>query len=227
MKILITAATGIEISPLLTHLEKEGNKKSFFKYEYLGNEIYPLVTGIGAMQTAFGLSRFSEIKTIDLAINLGICGAYDRNLNLGEVVEIEKDRFGDLGVEDKDGSFSDLFELELENPNRFPFKNGWLENLETKIEENLQKVTGLTVNKVSGSLNSIEKITAKYNAQVESMEGAAFFHACKLMDVDCAQIRSVSNYVEPRNRDNWKLELALDNLNEKVIEILKKTSKKA
>ncbi|MEM9847875.1 MAG: hypothetical protein AAF847_08290 [Bacteroidota bacterium] len=79
----------------------------------------------------------------------------------------------------------------------------------------------MTVNKVHGYEPSIEQITSKYPVQVESMEGAAFFYAALVSETPFLQIRAISNYVEARNRDNWKLGLAIDNLNEVLVEILK------
>jgi len=96
---------------------------------------------------------------------------------------------------------------------------GWLIN-ESKHPSRFRKAKSLTVNKVSGTQESIDKLTAKYSAQTESMEGAAFLYACKTMDVDCIQLRAISNYVEPRNRDNWEIEKALDNLNEGLIKYI-------
>jgi len=46
------------------------------------------------------------------------------------------------------------------------------------------------------------------------MEGAAFFYVCQLQKIPHIQIRSISNYVEPRNRANWNISLAIKNLNE-------------
>jgi len=103
MKILIATATSLELTPFLEHLEKNGSKKSFFEYEYKEHSIFPLVTGVGALHTAFALARFTEIKNIDLAINAGLCGAIDKSLHLGDVLEIDQDRFADLGVEEADG----------------------------------------------------------------------------------------------------------------------------
>jgi futalosine hydrolase len=56
------------------------------------------------------------------------------------------------------------------------------------------------------------------NVQIESMEGAAFFYACRQAGVPCMQIRAVSNYVEKRNRDNWQIGLAVKNLNTFAVE---------
>jgi futalosine hydrolase len=221
MKILIVTATSLELTPFLEHLEKVGTKKSFFEYEYKGHSIFPLTTGVGSMVTAYALSRFPDIKNIDLAINAGICGAYDRSLNLGDVVEIDQDRFADLGVEEADASFTDIYELELENGSRFPYKDGWLYN-ESKYGSRKQKAISVTVNTVSGTQATIDKRLKKYKPQTESMEGAAFLYACKTMDVDCIQLRAISNYVEPRNRDNWQIAKALDNLNQSIIQYIDK-----
>jgi futalosine hydrolase len=44
------------------------------------------------------------------------------------------------------------------------------------------------------------------------MEGAAFMYACLIADVPFAEIRAVSNKVERRNREAWKLKEAVENL---------------
>ena len=50
--------------------------------------------------TAFALGRELATNQYDLAINLGIAGSFDRNIALGEVVEVTDDRFSELGAED-------------------------------------------------------------------------------------------------------------------------------
>ncbi|MDF1698179.1 MAG: futalosine hydrolase [Saprospiraceae bacterium] len=220
MNILIVSATSFEIAPLLQHLEKEGEKLSFFDYKLNGNVIYPLVTGVGALNTAFGLSRYKDIEKTDVAINVGLAGAYYPSLSLGDVVEVTVDRFADIGVEERDGSFTDAFDLKLIDENQYPYESGWIKSNKPKFETELKKVTGLTVNKVHGTEESIEKITKKYASDVESMEGAGFLFATRMMDVHAHQFRAISNYVEPRNKENWQIERAIDNLNEHLIHLL-------
>ncbi|WP_207924565.1 hypothetical protein [Pedobacter changchengzhani] len=41
-------------------------------------------------------------------------------------------------------------------------------------------------------------------------------------EIDCLQIRSISNYVEARNKDNWKVGLAIENLNSWAIDFVEK-----
>jgi futalosine hydrolase len=52
------------------------------------------------------------------------------------------------------------------------------------------------------------------------MEGATVFKVCEEMKVSCIQIRSISNKVEKRNKENWNLDLAISNLNIEVEKII-------
>jgi futalosine hydrolase len=70
----------------------------------------------------------------------------------------------------------------------------------------LPGVSGITVNTVHGQARSIEEVVRRFAPQVESMEGAAFMAACAASGVPFAEIRGVSNMVEPRNRAAWRLE---------------------
>ena len=63
-----------------------------------------------------------------------------------------------------------------------------------------------------GNERSIAAVVERFNPQVESMEGAAFMSACLIHKVPFAQVRAVSNLVERRNRDAWKMAEAIRNL---------------
>jgi futalosine hydrolase len=56
------------------------------------------------------------------------------------------------------------------------------------------------------------------------MEGAAFLFACLSEKIPCAQIRSISNYIEKRDKSRWNVKLALDNLNKSLMEIIREIS---
>ena len=53
------------------------------------------------------------------------------------------------------------------------------------------------------------------------MEGATVFKVCEEMNIPCIQIRSISNKVEKRNKENWNLDLAISNLNIEVEKIVR------
>ncbi|HEY9083244.1 MAG TPA: hypothetical protein VIN73_07910, partial [Vicingaceae bacterium] len=82
-------------------------------------------------------------------------------------------------------------------------------------------VKGITVNTTHGDETSIAKVKNLFHPQVESMEGAAFLYACLLEGISCLQIRAISNKVERRNKDNWDIKLAVKNLTEKSLAIIK------
>jgi len=154
-------------------------------------------------------------------IEAGVAGAIDRNLALGEVVEVVSDAMADIGVEEKDGSFTSAYEMGLIEADVMPFREGRLWNQPELERAFLPKVHAITVNKVHGSAASIEVLEQNYPyAQVESMEGAAFFFVGLQMNVHLLQLRAISNYVEPRNRATWKIEEAVTNLNEVLVEML-------
>ena len=180
-------------------------------------QVFPLITGVGGVRTAFALARFSDMEHIDIAVNIGVAGSFNRTLTLGSVVEVKEDRFADLGVEERDGSFTDVYEMGLSQKDDYLHSDCWIKNQNNSLEGKVEQVRGITVNKVHGHEKSIERIADKYHADVESMEGAAFFYACKNMDVTSLQIRGISNYVEPRNRASWQLEKAITNVNSYLI----------
>jgi futalosine hydrolase len=166
--------------------------------------------------TAFALGKHLATNQYDLVINLGIAGSFDRNIALGEVVEVIEDHLSELGAED-DEIFLPIESLGF---GESVFKTDT--RISTYADIDLKQVTAITVNTVHGHEPSIKKLTGRIQPQLESMEGAAFFHACKQAGVPCLQIRAVSNYVEKRNRDAWQIGLAIKNLNSFAVEFLKR-----
>ena len=216
-KVYLFAATQFEILPTLQYLEENFKKRSFFEYSIDGLSIFPVVTGIGSMLTALAMSRTNKIAEADMIINAGVAGCYNPEISIGTVVEVVEDRFADLGVEEANGDFTDVFEMELMKKDQFPFEDGLIKN---DAQTTYQKVSAITVNKVHGRTESIERIKKKYNPEIESMEGAAFLYTAKIMDLKALQLRSISNVVEARNRENWDLEKAIKSLNEALIGIM-------
>ncbi len=222
MKLLIVAATGFEIEPLLNSLIFQKEIKPNLKcYVFKHLQVEILITGVGMVATAFELGKVMSSK-YDFALNLGIAGSFANKFNIGDVIEINQDHFIELGAEN-DQDFISIFELGFLNPNVFPFSDGFIKNSLTSTNPFLQqikKAKGITVNKVHGNEKSIKKTIASYDPEIESMEGAAFLYACLLEKLPCAQIRAISNLVEKRNRDNWNIPLAIEKLNISALKIL-------
>ncbi|MFN7012725.1 MAG: futalosine hydrolase [Bacteroidia bacterium] len=221
MQSLLVAATHKEIENLLnafTFIKKQSVHLS--SYSFHAHKIDLLITGVGIHATAYCLGKFLS-KKYDFAINAGIAGSFNRNLELGTVVNVYSDCFAELGAEN-DEEFLTVFDLGLIGKNDFPFTNGVIENkwdLKNQTIDNLPKVNGITVNKILGSEDTIDKVFQLFHPYTESMEGAAFLYACRLENIPCLQLRSVSNYVEKRNRNAWNIPLALQNLHKSILSI--------
>ena len=184
-------------------------------YTHGVHEIDVLITGVGMVATAAWTSRALIQASYDLALNLGLCGTFDSFIDIGTVVHVVSDRLAELGAEDGD-HFLTLADLELSGESEFvnldPPSNPELDSLPA--------VSGITVNTVHGSERTIAAIAARFDPQVESMEGAAFMSACQIHKLPFAQVRAVSNLVEPRNRDAWKISEAIHNLNVSALRII-------
>jgi futalosine hydrolase len=221
MNILIVSATPFEIAPLLEHLEAHWVSRGPGKYQQGAKSIHILISGVGMVATTWHLGRYLTQEKPDLVINAGIAGAFDRDFKIGDVIQVTEDCFGDLGVEEADGSFNSLFDLGLIAIDQAPFEDGFL-RIKAAAEANfLPAAKAITVNKVHGTDASVARILKKYpHAQVESMEGAACFYGCQLVDVPCLQVRGISNYVEARNREAWDISLAIKNLGAVLVELV-------
>jgi len=214
MRLLLVSATVFEIALFLKEISATTENAVFSSYNYNNHQIDVLLTGVGTTHTAFYLGKYLN-DIYDLAINAGICGSFTTKLAIGDVVAINEDCFADLGAED-DEVFLSLEELKL--PGTYNVKN---ESVFTHpIINNLRVAKGVTVNTTHGNLDSIEKFRQRIKADVESMEGAAFLFACNQYKIPCIQIRSISNYVEKRDRSKWNIALAIENLNKVLINFI-------
>lgn len=216
MKILLVAATHFELEGILMELDgiQESNPKVELEF---------LVTGAGIFYTASELASHLTGKTYDLVMNIGIAGSFGKDPAIGDVVVVSRDYFADFGAEDGP-SFLSAFEIGLVQPDQPPYTKGWLVNEPgpaLPVAGTFRQCSGVTVNTAHGNTASIKKLVERLNPEVESMEGAAFLHICLSKNIPCVQIRAISNRVERRNRKNWNIPLALGNLSDYVVGILK------
>jgi len=215
-KILYVTATAVEADTLKKAIDLLPQAKDNF-------EIVSLVTGVGSVATACAMNEWLTVNVKpDLAINAGIAGSYNEALIPGVVVMPDTDCFADAGIEDNN-DFITLFEASFINANQFPYEDGLLHSdpvYSIKLKDIIKPVRAITLNTATGSEISINKWVKKFNPDIETMEGATFFYICRLEKIPFLAIRAISNKVEPRNKSNWNIALALNNLSEKLVEIL-------
>ncbi len=214
-KILIVSATFFEVGTLFTNrsISSQSNFTS------LQNNVDVLITGVGMVNTAFALGN-TNLNNYNLIINAGIAGALDYNLKLGETVVVEKDTFSELGAED-DNTFITIDDLKLGEKSTFTQEINTYKDLILYHK----KVSGITVNKVHGNENSIKAIKELFYADVESMEGASFLKCCSISNAEFFQIRSISNYVEKRDKSKWQIPLAIGNLTKELEKLITELTK--
>lgn len=167
--------------------------------------------------SAYALTKAVLQGKYDRVIQAGIAGALDYNLQLGEVVQVVSDSFGQLGAEDGE-EFISVFQLGFMDPNQHPFQEGTIQS-PTVIDE-LKSVKGTTVETVHGNHSTIQQFQQRSFAQVETMEGAACAYVCAKEGLPFLQIRAISNYVERRNREAWNIPLAIKALNQTLIQLV-------
>ncbi|MEI7628286.1 MAG: futalosine hydrolase [Bacteroidota bacterium] len=215
MRVIISAATVGEWMPSFL------NVNTLYTGESQRLKLQYHQSGIGMLAASFALTKLALEDKPDLIIQVGIAGTFDSSLLLGSVVAIHEETIGDLGVEE-DGKWKDLFDLKLEKSSYHPFEkrklpNQWL----TKYNLlGLKEVSGITVNEISTNPERIQKLVKKYNPGIESMEGAALHYVARETNIPFIQIRAISNYIGERDKSNWQMKLAIDNLNQTLLKYI-------
>jgi len=205
MNIIVAAATILEIEPLLETANLPPYKL--------------LITGIGSAAAVYSLTRQVLDEKPDLIIQAGMAGSF-KQASMGNVYAVEKDRFADMGVEEN-GTWRDIFDMNLADPNEGPFFNGWLNNLYPFVRKlNLPLATSITINEITTNPSRIDLFKSKYEADLESMEGAALHFVGIGERVPFVQLRAVSNIVGERDKSKWQMMDAIKNLNNELIKLL-------
>ena len=183
---------------------------------------FAVVLGVGLLEFATNLaillSRFSMEGPFTHVVLTGICGAYPgRGLNVGDVVRVDSEKVGDLGVVERDGSFTPWHKV----------GNGGVENSAVsspafaQVYESsplrgvpawlagLKSVSGLSVNCCTGTATMAVERVQNFDVDVESMEGASCFSICSVFGMPCCEIRAVSNFATDRDKSTWRIADAL------------------
>jgi futalosine hydrolase len=223
--VLLVSATTLEIRELLnSHVFPSAFMGNLVSMKHNEHTLDVLITGPGMVQTAYYLGTWMSVKHYDLAIHAGIAGSFVDQLPPGTVVNVISDQFPELGAETSSGIIP-LYDMDMAKPYcpAFTGQGGMISNTglsQYKALAQLPKAKGITVNTISGREESIEALRNQTGADIETMEGAAFFFACYSADIPCIQLRAVSNRIEPRNLNNWDTDLAIKNLNKILKQLL-------
>jgi futalosine hydrolase len=181
-----------------------------------------IVTGIGAVNAAHALTGYLATHSKpSLVIQTGIAGAYvPAGIPVGSVVLADTEIYGDLGVLTVDGWQPmeavgiPLVAARDGRPERFNYfpLDGTLVARASRICGSLVTRTGpfLTLSIITGVQALGDELHERFGALCESMEGAAAAHVCALHDVPFLEVRGISNLVEDRDREKWRIKEAAD-----------------
>lgn len=183
----------------------------------LGKGFDVCICGVGILEFSVNLSYQLSQKKYDRVVLVGICGAYPgKDLDIGEVVRVDTEIVGDMGVQDRDGHFVPWGDVSGENR---IYKGESARTLPLQLAC-IRSVTGVTVNCCTGTAYLAQRRSSLFNADVETMEGAACFAVCKRFGVTAYQFRAISNLATDRDPSTWKVEESLAALKEFVLDEL-------
>ncbi|MBE7172703.1 MAG: futalosine hydrolase [Williamsia sp.] len=212
MRVGIVAATQFEIEPARRFVEQ---LPADFPHRFA-----VVLTGVGMLPTTYQLLEQIGQQPFDLLLQAGIGGGFSEKFSLAEVVLVQDEVIGDLGVEEEE--FKDVFDMGFAAADGFPFHGKRLVNpfISRWNKLSLPLARGLTINEITTRPARIEALQQKYGCEVESMEGAAFHYVCLQKNIPFLQLRAVSNRVGERSKKNWKIKESIESLNKQLIRII-------
>lgn len=166
-----------------------------------------VLTGVGPYRCATATTEAILGGKYDLLVLAGIAGAYPgRGLSAGDVILAESERSADLGSF-ADGTFSAKFGRTYRCPH-IPEEMPW-----PRVRSNSAGAAAAPY---------IERT----EAEIENMEGAAFFHACLRHGMPFVELRAISNIVgEPFGA--WRIQQATEALADALDRLLTILNEKA
>jgi futalosine hydrolase len=193
---LLVAATEMEMQPARQLLDGVPGI-SFF------------VTGVGPVETAVNLTKHlsGQAKDISHVVHFGVGGAYpETGLDLLDICLADKEILGDLGICCE--STIDFFDAGLSVQSEFSLTHDFFWKVaEIFKRKNMpcKQGTFVTVNCTSGTRKRGIYLRDKYEAICENMEGASVARVCRAYDLPGLELRCISNMVEDRDPQKWKL----------------------
>ncbi len=212
MNILLVAATYFEAEKIISEFAFIEKAPDFFQSKESNVDI--IITGVGTPAVMFSLFTQVNFRNYDLIINIGVAGAYKNELSVGEVVNVTVDRFADLLIHDKNNLPVEAFKTSVNQKYSNILTGGKIQNTSDypAYFHSVKKCRAVTIN-----------YPGKYNfndAEIESMEGAAFMMICKHYKKCFIQIRGISNFVGD-NISNWDFKTPIQNYSDILIKFIK------
>lgn len=231
----LIASVELEIAPLRRRMHHMSNstigRKPAVRGLLAGVPVVVIESGMGKTNAAHALTALLEREAVAGVIGFGVGGAYPGSgLAVGDIALATAEIFGDTGVEAPQGWLSTqdmaipLLRLEgAEYYNDFPLHSEQLRAASVALDAAgivHRRGPFVTVSNCSGTESRGRQLADRFGGMVESMEGAACAHLCRLYDTPFVEVRGISNLVEDRDLSGWRLSEAAERCAEAVERIV-------
>ena len=184
-----------------------------------GREILLVECGMGKTNAAQALTATLERVAASAVLNFGVGGAYpESGLKVGDVALASAEWYADEGVAVAGGW---LTPREMGIPLVRDAAGELFDEIPVDAKLTRAAAAALsdagiahregpfaTVSACSGTAQRGEELAGRLGALVETMEGAACAHVCRIYEVPFLELRGISNLVEDRNPAGWRIEEA-------------------
>lgn len=225
--IAVIAATQFEISALIEAFQAQRHPASLpweiFVAEEVSLQLLFVISGIGTSNASAASAVAAQLFAPDLIISTGCAGAYPGyGLKIGDLAVATTEVFADEGVVTPEGwqSLEHIGIPLLERKGTRYFNEIPLSPAANAAAAEIAEQIGiapiaagrfLTVASCSGTNARGTELKARFGGICENMEGAAVALMATRYDIECLELRGISNYVEDRDRTRWDLSLAAAN----------------
>jgi len=213
---------------LVAATEKE--LQAYTEISQRAGDVITLVSGIGAVESTLNLSRFlstAQGANVQKVIHFGVGGAFQGlGLDLLDICLAEKEILADFGI--CWGERTEPFDFLSQDTWQVKLDQQMLQQAGTILRQlEIPNHSGnfITVNGVSGHACRGNQFRDRYQAICENMEGFGVARVCQQFQVSCLEIRCISNMVEDRNRQAWKIPEACRALGTVVSDLVKELQK--
>ncbi len=184
MSILVCAATQAELS---TTLPSDARSCRLVGVRFV-------VIGVGVPVALACALRSASQGQVGHIFVVGIAGAYPSSgLQIGDVVVGASQVYGDIGFEQRSGSFQSI--------QTSPFRHAHYGAMPLADVPQLDgaRRRGCTVSTCTGTLKTALEREAAFGAEYETMEGAAVAQAGVELGIAVSEIRAISNIASERD----------------------------
>ena len=237
----LISAVPIESNIILRNLknshEKDHRGMTILKGTLGDTSVVSVTSGIGKTNASRGTTLLIEKFAPDIIIHLGVGGAYPSSgLKMGDIAIADEEIYGDEGILLADGfhtvekiGIPFLIKAGKQYFNEFPLDKK-LVKMALRISRVMYQASRvavksgpfLTLSTCTGTLKRARELEKTFHAICENMEGAAVAHVCAFYGTPMVEIRGISNIVGERDKRKWDINLAAENCQRLVMELLKK-----